>query len=61
MCGRFTLSTNFETLMDRFEIDAAFEESDYHISYNIAPTQQVVSVINDGMKNRMGYLKWGLV
>lgn len=61
MCGRFTLSTNFETLMDRFEIDDAFEESDYHISYNIAPTQQVVSVINDGMKNRMGYLKWGLV
>jgi len=30
-------------------------------SYNIAPTHSIVSIINDGAKNRMGYLKWGLI
>ncbi|MGE7666694.1 SOS response-associated peptidase [Ureibacillus composti] len=61
MCGRFTLFTTFEKLIEHFEIQQAFEEALYHESYNIAPTQQIISIINDGTKNRMGFLKWGLV
>lgn len=29
--------------------------------YNVAPSQLVLSVINDGHSNRLGELKWGLV
>lgn len=61
MCGRFTLFSDYETLIDQFQIEAAFDESNYHYSYNIAPSQQVVSIINDGTKNRMGFLRWGFI
>ncbi|MFJ7746557.1 SOS response-associated peptidase [Peribacillus sp. NPDC097295] len=60
MCGRFTLFTNIEEIIDRFEIQAAFND-EYHPSYNIAPTHSVLSVINDGTKNRLGYLRWGFI
>ncbi|MBB3110454.1 putative SOS response-associated peptidase YedK [Paenibacillus phyllosphaerae] len=29
--------------------------------YNVAPGQQVLAIINDGERNRLGELKWGLV
>lgn len=61
MCGRFTLFSTFETIMERFHIESAFDEMDYQISYNIAPSQRIVAVINDGSKNRLGYLRWGLI
>jgi putative SOS response-associated peptidase YedK len=61
MCGRFTLFTDFNQLIDRFTIEAAFTKYEYQMSYNIAPSHSVVAVINDGTKNRLGYLKWGLV
>ncbi|MFJ7638318.1 SOS response-associated peptidase [Peribacillus sp. NPDC097206] len=60
MCGRFTLFTGIEEIIDRFDIQAAFNE-EYHASYNVAPTHSVLSVINDGNKNRLGYLRWGLI
>ncbi|NYF25263.1 SOS response-associated peptidase [Sporosarcina sp. JAI121] len=61
MCGRFTLFAPYYEIIERFDIGAAFEESDYIPSYNIAPSQQVVAVINDGTKNRLGHLRWGLI
>jgi len=61
MCGRFTLFTHFETIVDRFNIESAIEESLYNPNYNVAPSQSVLSVINDGTKNRLGYLRWGLI
>lgn len=61
MCGRFTLFTDFGTIIDRFNIDSAIEESLYNPNYNVAPSQSVLSVINDGEKNRLGYLRWGLI
>lgn len=61
MCGRFTLFADFNDIMERFNIEAAIEEDLYNPSYNIAPTHSVLSVINDGSKNRLGYLKWGLI
>ncbi len=61
MCGRFTLAIDFSTIIDRFEIEAGIAEELYNPSFNIAPSQSILSVINDGSKNRLGYLRWGLV
>lgn len=60
MCGRFTLFTDIEDIKDRFDIQGSFDE-EYQFSYNIAPSQSVLSVINDGTRNRLGYLRWGLI
>ncbi|WP_456279282.1 SOS response-associated peptidase [Bacillus sp. AK128] len=61
MCGRFTLYSDFEEIIERFMIDEAIQQELYKQSYNIAPTHSVLSVINDGKKNRLGYLRWGLI
>ncbi|QBP42313.1 SOS response-associated peptidase [Paenisporosarcina antarctica] len=60
MCGRFSLFANFQEIEERFG-QASFDADDYEESYNIAPSQMVLSVINDGSKNRLGFLKWGLI
>jgi putative SOS response-associated peptidase YedK len=60
MCGRYSLIADFQVIEDRFG-EAAFDIDKYEKSYNIAPSQMVLSVINDGTKNRLGYLKWGLI
>ncbi|WP_338471972.1 SOS response-associated peptidase [Niallia sp. XMNu-256] len=61
MCGRFTLTAEFSEIIDRFVIQAAIHEEIYQTSYNVAPSHSVISVINDGVKNRLGYLRWGLI
>ena len=61
MCGRYTLFANYGDIIERFHIEAGIAEEEYERSYNIAPSQSVLSVINDGSINRLGYLKWGLV
>lgn len=62
MCGRYSLYADYRTLLERFGIEeTAVEEADYSASYNIAPSQKVLAVVNDGAKNRLGLLKWGLV
>jgi putative SOS response-associated peptidase YedK len=60
MCGRYSLFADFREIEERFG-EATFDVEEYEESYNIAPSQMVLSVINDGLKNRLGYLKWGLV
>lgn len=60
MCGRFTLYTDIEEIKERFDIQGSFDE-EYQFNYNIAPSQSVLSVINDGVRNRLGYLRWGLI
>ncbi|TCJ03113.1 SOS response-associated peptidase [Cytobacillus praedii] len=61
MCGRFTLTATFTEIIQRFEIASAIEEELYNPNYNVAPSQSVLSVINDGSKNRLGFLRWGLI
>lgn len=61
MCGRFTLTASFKDILDRFDIQQYIEEELYTPSYNTAPSQMVLSVINDGSKNRLGFLRWGLI
>ena len=62
MCGRYALYADYATILERFHIEeSAVGEAEYSPSYNIAPSQKVLAVVNDGTKNRLGYLKWGLV
>ena len=58
MCGRFTLTTGISELQARFGfvMDAAAPES----RYNIAPTQPVLALVNDGVR-RGEMMRWGLV
>ncbi|MBM6617859.1 SOS response-associated peptidase [Bacillus suaedaesalsae] len=61
MCGRFTLYADYRYLVDRFDIEAAIQEELYSPNYNVAPSQSVISVINDGEMNRLGKMRWGLI
>jgi putative SOS response-associated peptidase YedK len=61
MCGRFTLTATVEQLINRFEIESFLLDEDYSPNYNVAPSQSVIAVLNNGSMNKMGYLKWGLI
>ena len=58
MCGRFTLISNISELQLRFEF--AMDSPELQPRYNIAPTQQVLTVVNDG-ERRGETMRWGLV
>jgi putative SOS response-associated peptidase YedK len=60
MCGRFTLTTDLERVEERFSFRRAANMS-FSPHYNIAPSQPVLSVMNDRAANRAGFLRWGLI
>jgi len=60
MCGRYTLIVTLEELMVRYMIGDTTIPF-HRPKYNIAPSQQVITIINDGKQNRIGELKWGLI
>ena len=63
MCGRFTLTSNLDDLQGRFGFLSEFTDSqffDHAPRYNIAPTQAVLTVTNDGQR-RGKLMRWGLV
>lgn len=58
MCGRFTLAARPEELLAEFE---GFDlDSEIPPRYNVAPTQEVLVIPNDG-ENRGQFLRWGLI
>ena len=58
MCGRFTLTAEISALQESFPwLNIPPEISP---RYNIAPTQPVAVVANDG-KNRLDFYHWGLI
>lgn len=62
VCGRFALYADYEALLKRFDVaESAIDQATYEVSYNIAPSQQIIAIINDGEKNRLGTLRWGLI
>lgn len=62
MCGRYSLYADYRAILERFDIEeASLEEGEYSPSFNVAPTQQVVAIVSDGKRNRLGLLKWGLI
>jgi putative SOS response-associated peptidase YedK len=58
MCGRFTLVTNMDELQSRFGFEA--RDMEHQPRYNIAPSQQVLTVVNDGQR-RAETMRWGLI
>ena len=58
MCGRYSLTADLGTLAQRFAFDG--RQLSFEASYNIAPTQQVLTVIGDEQR-RGGFMRWGLI
>ena len=58
MCGRYTLISDISELQGQFGF--MMEPADIRPRYNIAPTQQVLTVVNDG-ERRGELMRWGLV
>ncbi|NIS75135.1 MAG: SOS response-associated peptidase [Deltaproteobacteria bacterium] len=59
MCGRFVLFSNV-TVISR-ELNIHQVPFDFAASYNIAPGQDVVAVINRGAGNELVTFRWGLI
>ena len=59
MCGRFTLLADELKIRERFGVYNDFELDGPN--YNVAPGQNVLTIIYDGRDKRAGYLRWGLV
>ena len=58
MCGRFTLTTNLGAIAKRFGVSRFLEE--VGARYNIAPTQTVIVVNDDGTRH-LTQMRWGLI
>lgn len=59
MCGRFTASFEFREIKVRYKL-----QSDLPLlprRYNIAPSQEVPVIIQNGGKNELKIMRWGLV
>jgi putative SOS response-associated peptidase YedK len=62
MCGRFTLTKKINDIRERFKLDNENIVIDsYNVSYNIAPSQKVLVIYNDGKKDILEKHQWGLV
>ncbi|MCF7926157.1 MAG: SOS response-associated peptidase [Candidatus Izimaplasma sp.] len=64
MCGRFSLIVAYDELKEilRKTFDLTTLPNELKLpKYNIAPSQQLLSVINDGQDYRVGLLKWGFI
>ena len=58
MCGRFTNSNSIDYLVSEFDIVEV--RYDFSPSYNVAPTQKVAVIIEDG-ERQLVPMHWGLV
>lgn len=58
MCGRFTLRSNLNLILQQFGLD---EAPDLTPRYNIAPTQLVPTVRAAGSGRELAMLRWGLI
>ena len=57
MCGRFTLTADIKTIAEQFGVAPSLQVSP---RYNVAPTQEVVSILRNG-SGHMEWLQWGLI
>jgi putative SOS response-associated peptidase YedK len=64
MCGRFTITVSIDELREylKEDYDIDLEERLFDVPrYNVSPGQDVIAIINDGKKNRVGLLRWGFL
>jgi putative SOS response-associated peptidase YedK len=59
MCNRFRATSSLSTLLEHFQ--AWDEIEDYRPRFNIAPTQPVLVVRQDGDKRKLSPMRWGLI
>jgi putative SOS response-associated peptidase YedK len=59
MCGRYTLASSSEELVETFDVPGLTFE--HRPRYNIAPGQEAPIVAEDDRGRRMGLMRWGLV
>ena len=59
MCGRFTLSAPPEVISMCFDIET--DSFNYLPAFNIAPTQNVLTVRNRGNSRQAQTMRWGLI
>jgi putative SOS response-associated peptidase YedK len=59
MCGRYTLASPTERLAEEFGFDGSSVE--LAPNYNVAPTQGVAAVLEEGGQRRLEVLRWGLI
>lgn len=63
MCGRFTVNLTFEELENYVKENYAIEDmKSFSLPrYNVAPGTEVISLLHDGSKYRIGELRWGFI
>lgn len=60
MCGRFALITDLQTIAKAFGVAPTIQQAGPR--YNIAPTQEVVSILHDSSDTpHLELLQWGLI
>ena len=59
MCGRYSLTSDMDELQLRFGFRA--DDIQHTPRYNVAPTQEVLTVTNCGEENRGQFMRWGLI
>lgn len=57
MCGRYTLITDISRIAESFGVAPTLEVQP---RYNIAPTQDIVAILNNGSPH-LSLLRWGLI
>ena len=58
MCGRFSQTLSFQVLRDYFHLDGGFAPPP---RYNIAPSQAIAAVRQEGDQRHLVTLHWGLI
>ncbi|CAM4005973.1 SOS response-associated peptidase [Mesobacillus thioparans] len=58
MCGRFSLFEDIETLREQFQFEFA---KDIDARYNIAPGQEILTVVNQDDHRVGSRMRWGLI
>lgn len=62
MCGRVTLTSSAREIADQFALDAGSELPELSPRYNVAPSQEIATVLEDEAGRRvLASLRWGLV
>lgn len=60
MCGRYSLTVDLDVLEERFAFQGGVTMQ-LPKKYNVAPTQEVLTVVNDGSDNQAELMTWGLI
>lgn len=61
MCGRFVQAQDLDDYLEYFSIDAARLDEEVTPSYNVAPTDPILTVAEHDGQRMLGRLRWGLI